>query len=305
MNSWFPGTLDAFFQALFLCALLLFWLCVYHGIRVQVRSPKGPHLCCAHLSVLCSPVLCSPVLCSPVCALLTCLCSPVCAVLTCAVLTCLCSAHLCCAHLSVLCSPVLCSPVCALLTCAVLTCLCSAHLCCAHLSVLCSPVLCSPVCAHLSVLCSPVLCSPVCALLTCAVLTCLCSAHLCCHLSVLCSPVLSPAGRPEAPGLLPAQAADRGAAVALGRHAGNLANVRNLLRRSAVSAAVLWDSHQIGLVFRVNELQDPTYQYKVDIQNFQVSFLQLHTDRSCLIQLYFKYIICDPGAQNHSYGSVC
>ncbi|XP_055046500.1 transmembrane protein 181 isoform X1 [Misgurnus anguillicaudatus] len=35
MNSWFPGTLDAFFQATFLCALLLFWLCVYHGIRVQ------------------------------------------------------------------------------------------------------------------------------------------------------------------------------------------------------------------------------------------------------------------------------
>ncbi|XP_056873775.1 transmembrane protein 181 isoform X1 [Takifugu flavidus] len=35
VNSWFPGTLDAFFQALFLSALLLFWLCVYHGIRVQ------------------------------------------------------------------------------------------------------------------------------------------------------------------------------------------------------------------------------------------------------------------------------
>uniref|UniRef100_A0A8C6K8N2 Transmembrane protein 181 n=1 Tax=Nothobranchius furzeri TaxID=105023 RepID=A0A8C6K8N2_NOTFU len=35
VNSWFPGTLDAFFQALFLCALLLFWLCVYHGIRAQ------------------------------------------------------------------------------------------------------------------------------------------------------------------------------------------------------------------------------------------------------------------------------
>ncbi|XP_059380220.1 transmembrane protein 181-like isoform X6 [Carassius carassius] len=35
LNSWVPGTLDAFFQALFLCALLLFWLCVYHGIRVQ------------------------------------------------------------------------------------------------------------------------------------------------------------------------------------------------------------------------------------------------------------------------------
>ncbi|XP_026111177.1 transmembrane protein 181-like isoform X2 [Carassius auratus] len=35
VNSWFPGALDAFFQALFLCALLLFWLCVYHSIRVQ------------------------------------------------------------------------------------------------------------------------------------------------------------------------------------------------------------------------------------------------------------------------------
>uniref|UniRef100_A0A674A3S8 Transmembrane protein 181 n=1 Tax=Salmo trutta TaxID=8032 RepID=A0A674A3S8_SALTR len=34
VNSWFPRTLDAFFQALFLCSLLLFWLCVYHGIRV-------------------------------------------------------------------------------------------------------------------------------------------------------------------------------------------------------------------------------------------------------------------------------
>lgn len=36
VNSWFPGMLDDFFQSLFLCALLLFWLCVYHGIRVQV-----------------------------------------------------------------------------------------------------------------------------------------------------------------------------------------------------------------------------------------------------------------------------
>uniref|UniRef100_A0A8D0CHJ1 Transmembrane protein 181 n=1 Tax=Scleropages formosus TaxID=113540 RepID=A0A8D0CHJ1_SCLFO len=35
VNSWFPGTLDTLFQAMFLCALLLFWLCVYHGIRVQ------------------------------------------------------------------------------------------------------------------------------------------------------------------------------------------------------------------------------------------------------------------------------
>uniref|UniRef100_A0A8C3QHE0 Transmembrane protein 181 n=1 Tax=Cyanoderma ruficeps TaxID=181631 RepID=A0A8C3QHE0_9PASS len=35
VNSWFPGMLDDLFQSLFLCALLLFWLCVYHGIRVQ------------------------------------------------------------------------------------------------------------------------------------------------------------------------------------------------------------------------------------------------------------------------------
>ncbi|ERE85016.1 transmembrane protein [Cricetulus griseus] len=35
VNSWLPGMLDDFFQSLFLCALLLFWLCVYHGIRVQ------------------------------------------------------------------------------------------------------------------------------------------------------------------------------------------------------------------------------------------------------------------------------
>lgn len=38
VNSWFPGMLDDLFQSLFLCALLLFWLCVYHGIRVQVRE---------------------------------------------------------------------------------------------------------------------------------------------------------------------------------------------------------------------------------------------------------------------------
>ncbi|OCT77958.1 transmembrane protein 181 isoform X1 [Xenopus laevis] len=35
VNSWFPGMLDDLFQSIFLCALLLFWLCVYHGIRVQ------------------------------------------------------------------------------------------------------------------------------------------------------------------------------------------------------------------------------------------------------------------------------
>ncbi|XP_039260920.2 transmembrane protein 181-like isoform X2 [Styela clava] len=33
INSWIPGFIDTIFQATFLCALLLFWLCVYHGIR--------------------------------------------------------------------------------------------------------------------------------------------------------------------------------------------------------------------------------------------------------------------------------
>lgn len=37
VNSWIPGMLDAVFQASFLCALLLFWLCVYHGIRQNER----------------------------------------------------------------------------------------------------------------------------------------------------------------------------------------------------------------------------------------------------------------------------
>ncbi|XP_054426149.1 transmembrane protein 181 isoform X3 [Pteronotus mesoamericanus] len=35
VNSWVVGPLDDLFQSVFLCALLLFWLCVYHGIRVQ------------------------------------------------------------------------------------------------------------------------------------------------------------------------------------------------------------------------------------------------------------------------------
>ena len=33
VNSWIPGMLDGLFQASFLSALLLFWLCVYHGVR--------------------------------------------------------------------------------------------------------------------------------------------------------------------------------------------------------------------------------------------------------------------------------
>lgn len=36
-DSWFPGALDALFQASFICALLLYWLCVYHGLRQNDR----------------------------------------------------------------------------------------------------------------------------------------------------------------------------------------------------------------------------------------------------------------------------
>ena len=38
VNSWFPGMLDAILQATFLCALLLFWLCIYHGLRQNERK---------------------------------------------------------------------------------------------------------------------------------------------------------------------------------------------------------------------------------------------------------------------------
>nr|SVE76910.1 EOG090X03I5 [Daphnia lumholtzi] len=37
IDSWFPGALDAIFQISFLNALLLFWLCVYHGLRQNDR----------------------------------------------------------------------------------------------------------------------------------------------------------------------------------------------------------------------------------------------------------------------------
>ncbi|GAB6032821.1 hypothetical protein CHUAL_012023 [Chamberlinius hualienensis] len=37
LNNWIPGLLDAIFQASFLCTLLLFWLCIYHGIRQNER----------------------------------------------------------------------------------------------------------------------------------------------------------------------------------------------------------------------------------------------------------------------------
>ncbi|XP_041355205.1 transmembrane protein 181-like isoform X2 [Gigantopelta aegis] len=37
VNSWVPGMFDGVFQASFLCALLLFWLCIYHGVRQTDR----------------------------------------------------------------------------------------------------------------------------------------------------------------------------------------------------------------------------------------------------------------------------
>ncbi|XP_071439308.1 transmembrane protein 181 [Hetaerina americana] len=37
VNSWIPGMVDAILQASFLCALLLFWLCIYHGLRQNER----------------------------------------------------------------------------------------------------------------------------------------------------------------------------------------------------------------------------------------------------------------------------
>ncbi|XP_055551518.1 transmembrane protein 181 [Wyeomyia smithii] len=38
MNSWLPGMIDAILQATFLCGLLLFWLCIYHGLRQNERK---------------------------------------------------------------------------------------------------------------------------------------------------------------------------------------------------------------------------------------------------------------------------
>lgn len=37
-NSWIPGMLDALFQSTFLCSLLMFWLCIYHGLRQNERK---------------------------------------------------------------------------------------------------------------------------------------------------------------------------------------------------------------------------------------------------------------------------
>ncbi|XP_034939460.1 transmembrane protein 181 [Chelonus insularis] len=38
INSWIPGMLDAIMQTSFLCAILLFWLCIYHGLRQNERK---------------------------------------------------------------------------------------------------------------------------------------------------------------------------------------------------------------------------------------------------------------------------
>uniref|UniRef100_A0A8D8PY66 Transmembrane protein 181 n=2 Tax=Cacopsylla melanoneura TaxID=428564 RepID=A0A8D8PY66_9HEMI len=37
-NSWMPGMLDVLFQTTFLSTLLLFWLCMYHGLRQNERK---------------------------------------------------------------------------------------------------------------------------------------------------------------------------------------------------------------------------------------------------------------------------
>ncbi|XP_029042905.1 transmembrane protein 181 [Osmia bicornis bicornis] len=37
INSWVPGMVDAILQTTFLCAVLMFWLCVYHGLRQNER----------------------------------------------------------------------------------------------------------------------------------------------------------------------------------------------------------------------------------------------------------------------------
>lgn len=37
-RSLFPGMIDAIFQATFLCGLLMFWLCIYHGLRQNEKK---------------------------------------------------------------------------------------------------------------------------------------------------------------------------------------------------------------------------------------------------------------------------
>ncbi|XP_050689752.1 transmembrane protein 181-like isoform X2 [Eriocheir sinensis] len=38
VESWVPALVDTVFQATFLCSLLLFWLCIYHGLRQNERA---------------------------------------------------------------------------------------------------------------------------------------------------------------------------------------------------------------------------------------------------------------------------
>lgn len=44
INSWIPGMFDVVFQTTFIATLMLFWLCLYHGIR-QVRLRFQFHFC--------------------------------------------------------------------------------------------------------------------------------------------------------------------------------------------------------------------------------------------------------------------
>lgn len=44
INSWIPGMFDVVFQTTFIATLMLFWLCLYHGIR-QVRLWFQFHFC--------------------------------------------------------------------------------------------------------------------------------------------------------------------------------------------------------------------------------------------------------------------
>ncbi|XP_028411107.1 transmembrane protein 181-like isoform X2 [Dendronephthya gigantea] len=41
VKSWVPGMFESMFRALFLAAILLFWLCAFHGIRVSERHLFG------------------------------------------------------------------------------------------------------------------------------------------------------------------------------------------------------------------------------------------------------------------------
>ncbi|KAK0059121.1 transmembrane protein 181 [Biomphalaria pfeifferi] len=62
VNSWLPGMLDGLFQASFLCALLLFWLCIYHSVRQTDRHFIRfylPKLIIVGLIWLCAVILAS------------------------------------------------------------------------------------------------------------------------------------------------------------------------------------------------------------------------------------------------------